>query len=130
MKNVHGGDVKFFLNLSCKMQFILYSDPCPGLSLAMFLINNRFANIRNAGRNVGIDVRAFCRRGTGRLQSFRGDNGEGGRHVAAGREFGTLASASTRKVRVVPHRAKSERYPRGNDELRRVSNSGKKEEIV
>lgn len=78
---------------------------------------------------MGIDLRAFRGRSTGRLQGVRGHNGEGGLHVAAGREFGTLASTGARKTGVVPHRAKSERHPRGHDELRRVSNSEKRKRI-
>lgn len=84
----------------------------------------------NVGRNVGIDVWTFRWRSTGRFQCIRGYNGESGFYVAAGWKFGTLASAGTRKARVVPHRAKSERHPRSHDELWRVSNSGKKKEII
>jgi len=93
--------------------------------LSLFYLSMIISQIFITGRNVGIDIRTFRRRSTGRVQSVRGDNGEDRLYVAAGRKFGTFASAGTREARVVSHRAKSERYSRGHDELRRVSNSEK-----
>jgi len=94
--------------------------------LLLFFLSMIILQIFVTGRNVGIDIRTFRRRSTGRVQSVWRDNGEDRFYVAAGRKFGTVASAGTRETRVVSHRAKSERYPRDHDELRRVSNSEEK----